>query len=399
MIKVYDYANIAQKLAKAMQENDAKAMQEASTEFLEAVCQKVTEDAKVLIDSNATSAVMAQRGYRQLTPSETKFYEGWIEAAKSASPKQAFTDLIEKDGMPETIIEDVYRNLKQNHPLLSKIDFQDVKYLTKWILNKNTADRAVWGEITDEFKKQLQASFEVVNAEQAKLSAFVLLPKDMLALGPVFLDNYVRTILVEALAVGLEYGFVAGSGAKGEPIGLDKDIHYGVNHNDDTGYPRKEKVVVETFKPEEYGKLCAMLAKDENGKLKTFGQVQLICNQIDYLKKIMPATTVLTATGSYANNIFPFPTEVIPVSAGLAEGEAILAILPEYKGMFGSKKNGTIEYSDDAQFIEDIRVYTGRLHAAGRAVDNTSAILLDISNLQPRYITVENVSAEAIPSV
>lgn len=42
-----------------------------------------------------------------------------------------------------------------------------------------------------------------------------------------YLDNYVRTVLQEALACGLEAAIVSGNGHNC-PIGLDRDIHDGV---------------------------------------------------------------------------------------------------------------------------------------------------------------------------
>ena len=44
--------------------------------------------------------------------------------------------------------------------------------------------------------------------------------------------------------------------------------------------------------------------------MRSFDQVTLICNQKDYLSKVMPATTVLNAAGAFTSNIFPFPTEI-----------------------------------------------------------------------------------------
>ena len=45
--------------------------------------------------------------------------------------------------------------------------------------------------------------------------------------------------------------------------------------------------------------------------------------------------------------------------------------------------------SDEYKFAEDERVYKQVMYGAGRARDNTSAILLDISKLDPAYLNVE----------
>lgn len=63
-----------------------------------------------------------------------KFYNKFIEASKCRNIQQAvttLTSLTSNDLMPDTIIEDVYRDLVEEHPLLSKVKFQSVAYATK----------------------------------------------------------------------------------------------------------------------------------------------------------------------------------------------------------------------------------------------------------------------------
>ena len=55
------------------------------------------------------------------------------------------------------------------------------------------------------------------------MTAFIPIANDMLKLGPEWVERYVRTIITEAMAVGLERGYVAGTG-NNEPIGLLKDL-------------------------------------------------------------------------------------------------------------------------------------------------------------------------------
>lgn len=340
--------------------------------------------------------VLVQRGVRQLTSKEKKFYEKWIEGAKSSNPKQAFTDLLTLDGgMPETIIEDVYADLVAEHPLLARVKYQSVKYLTRWLLNDHTEQLAVWGEINDEITKEITSTFRTLDIHQGKLSAFLVIAKDMLELGPNFLDSYVRTILKEAMACGLEYGIVKGMGVKGEPVGLIRDIHKGVSVNEETGYPLKTAVAIKDFTPAEYGRvLGTKMVRKENGKLRKITGLQLICNPVDYLTKIMPATTVQNVNGQYVRDLFPVPTEVIQTTA-LDEGQAILCILPEYFLGIGASKEGVIEYSDEFKFLEDKRTYKTKMFAFGRAFDNTTAVLLDITGLEPAYINVKDVVVSA----
>lgn len=203
----------------AIKSGNDKKLNDAWEQFYDAVTDTLRQDFEM---ASGDQKVLADRGFRMLTAKENKFYQEWIDSAKSPDPKQAFTDLL-NGGMPETIIEDVYKNLVNDHPLLDAITFTNVSYLTKWIMNDHTVQTAVWGQITAEITKEISSSFKILELTQCKLTCYATLPKDMLELGPVFLDNYIRTILIEALACGLENAIVSGTG-KNMPIGLDRNI-------------------------------------------------------------------------------------------------------------------------------------------------------------------------------
>lgn len=391
MIKFENEQQSINEIVAAMKSGDENEIRKAWESFHNSIAAKVRKDFEELQEKQDTN-VLAQRGYRQLTSHETKWYQKVINALKSADPKQAFTSIIgsdlEEDLMPTTIIEDVYKNLKEEYPLLSAINFQYVGYVTKWILNDHSTQAAVWGTITAEITKEITSAFKIVDVNQNKLAAYAVVELGMLDLGPVFLDGYIRAVLGEAIAAGLEYGVVKGTG-KNEPVGLIKNISEGVSVNQTTGYPDKEAVVVKEFTPKTYGGLVALLSTTEGGKKRKFSKVGLICNMTDYLTKVMPATTVLNANGVYVNNLFPFPTDTF-VSNALDDGQAILFLPNEYFLGMGGNKKGVIEYDDSYKFLEDQRVFKIKQYGAGRAFDNTSAILLDISNLEEAFITVKN---------
>lgn len=372
-------------LQSALQSGNEEEGKKAWGQVIDAITEKVKTDFEMY---SADTNVLAQRGYRQLTSEETKFYQNLAKAGKASDPKQAFTDLIDTDGgMPETIIEDVYRDLLEEHPLLDKITFQNVKYLTKWLLNDHTRQKAAWGQINGEITQEIESAFKGVEVALLKLTAYAVIPQDMLDLGPSFLDNYIRTILKEALYVALEKAIVSGSG-KDEPVGLNRDIHEGVSFSTSTGYPEKTAIQVTNFLPANYGPLVAKLAVTEKGRMRSFDEVLMICNQVDYLNKIMPATTALTTGGTYARDLFPFPTEVVR-SNEVKTGQAILCLPEEYFFGLGESKDGKIEYSDEFKFLQDARTYKIKLHGNGRPYDNTVATVLDISKLDPAYVTVK----------
>lgn len=412
----------AAEMMSAIQSGDKTKCNEALKNYGQAIADTVKDS--ILVKDNDTMAYQ-QRGRRILTAQETKYYDTIAKAGKSDNPKQYFATLADPNDkiMPTTVIEDVFKTLVEEHPLLQRINFQSVEYLTRWILNDHTKQTAVWGDINESIAKEITSAFRVIDIAQSKLSAFALIDKSMLDLGPVYLDAYIRTFMTEALAVALEKGIVSGSGKK-QPIGLDRDIHRGVAVSDGT-YPSKTAVAVTSFAPVEYGTLLANLAETEvyytndsdgsivakataantdgsaksgytkhGGRIRTFSSVTLICNQVDYLKKVMPATTVQRTDALYQNNVFPFPTEVI-ISNEIETGKALVCLPEEYFAGVGMTKDGTIEYSDEVKFLEDMRAFKIKLTANGTPYDNTVAVLIDISKLDPAYITV--VSKQAVP--
>ena len=231
----------AAEMMSAIQSGDKTKCNEALKNYGQAIADTVKDS--ILVKDNDTMAYQ-QRGRRILTAQETKYYDTIAKAGKSDNPKQYFATLADPNDkiMPTTVIEDVFKTLVEEHPLLQRINFQSVEYLTRWILNDHTKQTAVWGDINESIAKEITSAFRVIDIAQSKLSAFALIDKSMLDLGPVYLDAYIRTFMTEALAVALEKGIVSGSGKK-QPIGLDRDIHRGVAVSDGT-YPRKTAVAV-----------------------------------------------------------------------------------------------------------------------------------------------------------
>ena len=385
----------AAKMTAALKSDDEQVMTEAWEAFQEETAESIRADFK-LFQKTQDDSVLAQRGYRVLTSAEQAWYKNVSSALKSSTTKQAFIDILKHedkdDLMPETIIDDVLRYLVETRPLLSKIRFQNAGFSTKWIINDNSVQRGGWGEIDAKIISEIKGSLKVIDIKQAKYSAFCIVPLDILDMGPQFLDAFVRATMAEALGFGLEEAIVNGTGIS-MPVGMMKNPNGAFAQ--ETGYPDKTAVKVTSFAPAEYGPLVAKVATTEKGKQRTFSEVVLLCCMKDYLTKVMPATTVLSANGQgYVNNLFPFPTEPLVCNA-VPEGKAVLGIAEDYTLAVGGSRNGNIEFDDSIGFLDDTRTFKLVQHAAGRAYDNTSFIVLDISELDPAYITVKNVNAAA----
>lgn len=382
---------ILQKMSQAITENKPEEYSQAFNELATSIQESVMAEYEQAVQSG-DSTVLAQRGVRQLTSEESKYYNALIDAMKQGNPKQALTSL--DVVMPRTIIDDVFDDLTTAHPLLDAIDFQNAGAVTEWLMNANPDQLATWSPLCAAIVEELTSGFKKIDLQQNKLSAFIPVCKAMLDLGPVWMDRYVRAILSEALYLGLEDGILNGKGQTAnlhEPIGMRKDMTKAVDPS--TGYADKDKVTLTSLDPVAYGNILVELAETENGHPRTVNGVILVVNPKDYLTKVMPATTPRATDGTYTHNVFPFPTTVIQ-SARLAEGEAIMGIGNRYLMAAGTGKSGKIEYSDEYRFLEDERVYLTKFYGHGQPKDNKSFVLLDITNLEPtiqKVITVAEV--------
>ena len=261
------------------------------------------------------------------------------------------------------------------------------------MLNTDGIHKAKWGKLCAKIVEELTSGFKEVDAGLYKLSAFIPVCKAQLDLGPEWLDRYIRAILAEALANGLEEGIVMGDG-NDQPIGMVRDVSDDVAVIGGKTYPEKAKVKVNDFEPATMGNLISMLGKTANGKDRDPDDLILLVNPQDYYLRVMPATTVRAPDGTYRNDIFPVPLTVIKTAA-LPRGQAVFGIGHLYFAPVGMNKNGRIEYSDDYHFLEDERVYLIKLYANGFPVDNNAFLNLDISGLQPMTYRVTTVPAPA----
>ena len=381
---------IRARMQQALTNNDTDGFYQAFNDMLAHIAEDVQQryneqmgDLKNEMDSR----ILAQRGVRQLTNKEYEYYQKLTQAMKSPNPKQALTDtdLI----LPKTVLNAVFDELQSTHPLLSRIQFMPTSGLTEMILNTNGYQEAAWGKLCDEIIKELASGFETIDMTLLKLSAFIPVCKAMLDLGPEWLDSYVRQVLYEALANGLEAGIVKGDG-NGKPIGMNRQVGDGVSVTGGA-YPEKSKITVSDLSPATVGNLISLIAVDPNGKPRTVRDLILLVNPQDYFQKVMPATTLMAPDGSYRNDVMPYPMSIISTPS-LARGEAILGMGSKYFAGVGMAKEGRIEYSDEYHFLEDERVYLIKLYANGFPMDNNAFLRLDISGLKPSAWKVEAVT-------
>lgn len=385
------------KIQQAVKDGDTQAFSDAFNQMAEVIGDDVMQQANARLDEMqqaADSQVLAVRGVRQLTSKERDYYQKLSEAMRAKDPKQAVTNL--DVVMPETVVDAVFDELQTSHPLLSHIQFMNTRGAIRMMMNTNGYQTAAWGQLCAEIVQELTSGFKEVDTGLLKLSAFLPVCKAMLELGPEWLDNFVRQVLYEAFANGMEAGCVAGNG-NGQPIGMNRQVGDNVTVTGGV-YPLKSPIAVNDLSPTTVGNLLALIAVDPNGKARVIRDVILVVNPVDYFQRIMPATTVMRPDGTYANDVLPYPMTVIQ-SPAVDQGQAIIGIGYKYFAAIGTARNGRIEYSDEYHFLEDERVYLIKGYANGFPMDNNAFFVLDVTNIRPAVWKVEQVAAPTASAV
>lgn len=379
------------KIQQAVKDGDTQAFTDAFNQMVEVIGDDVMQQANSRLDEMRQASdtqVLAVRGVRQLTSKERDYYQRLSEAMRAKDPRQAVNnlDLV----MPETVVDAVFDELQTSHPLLSHIQFMNTRGAIRMMMNTNGYQTAAWGPLCSEVVQELTSGFKEVDTSLLKLAAILPVCKAMLDLGPEWLDNFVRQVLYEAFANGLEAGIVAGNG-NNQPIGMNRQVGDNVTVTGGV-YPVKSPIAVNDLSPTTVGNLLALMAVDPNGKARVIRDVILVVHPVDYFQRIMPATTVMGPDGTYRNDVLPYPMTVIQ-SPAVDQGQAIIGIGYKYFAAAGTVRDGRIEYSDDYHFAEDERMYMIKGYANGFPMDNNAFFVLDITGIRPAVWKVEQVTS------
>lgn len=341
-------------------------------------------------EESKDEAVLESRGIKALTSEETKFWNAFISDAKrhfgiqNSASDGVYTGLV-PDLLPKTEYYSIVEELKQEHPLLSVINFTNTSAVTKWTIDNSAEQRATWDELNTPITTALEGGpFITVDMTLAKLTSYIFVSQDMLDLGPRWVAAYAITLLKESAWLGLEYGIVAGNGKK-MPIGMMAD--YKAPFDASTGYPTKAAIKCTGFTKEFYGEMLSIMSIKDNGRTRGINGVLLVVNPTDYFTKIFPATTALGLDFKYINGIFPYPTQVVQ-STAVPQGKAVMGVARDYFMGLGSAKGGKLEYSDDYKFLEDLRTYKIKVYANGQPKQYNAFQVLDISDLEEVFPTV-----------
>lgn len=378
--------NMNQSIAQALEGNDAQGLATALMNGANMAADEAVE-AKIAEIVEATDRrILAERGKRQLTTEEREYYNALLGAMRSRDPKQAVSG-IDKT-FPQSIINTVFDELEEAHPLLSRIDFRPSSGNDVILYDKSGRQKAVWGELCDAISKELSAELASINAGLFKLSAFIYACKPGMELGADWLDAYIRQILYDALANGLEEAILIGDGDEC-PIGMCRQVGSGVTVVDGK-YPAKDQIEITNFSMQTVGNLISMLAVNPDGKARRVRDLIMVVNDADYYSLVMPAATIMGPDGAY-RSILPYDITIIP-SANMPSGDAIFGMAYQYIATAGIGRDGRIEYSDEFAFLADKRTYLIKMYGNGQPKDANSFLYLDISGLVPPVYKVEAIT-------
>ncbi len=373
-----------QKMMNALQENDAKQAAEAMQEMQNGICQIIEQEFEQY-KGIGDMEVLQSRGLRRLTSEETSWYQSFIGAVKTGA-KQEITDLTK--AMPVTIIDRVITDMQQRHPLLDAINITDAAGAQKLVMNgvQMASKLGGWGQISSAISTELKGQIKVIDVTVAKYTAYFIIPKDFVkfnfTFAPMWVDQYIRIILSESIAFGLEKTIISGDGSN-QFIGMIMNI----TSTSEGRYSAKTAKKIKNF-DEDYAGVVAGLAKDGNENDRIVPEVLLVVNPQDYIKKIRRIqNTLIYGTGAVdlINNIYP--TKVVQ-SSMIEEGKAAAGIAENYFAAINGGRSGIVEYDDSNQFLEDNRVYTTRIYGNGQPIDNTSFEYLDISEVEAPALPV-----------
>ncbi|EAG6825302.1 phage major capsid protein [Listeria monocytogenes] len=357
-------------------EETQEIQNKAYVEMVDAMAADIMDQAKKEARQEADQYISASRTDKNITNEEIKFFN---DINKEVGYK-------EETLLPQTVVDEIFEDLTTEHPFLASIGMRTTGLRTKF-LKSETSGLAVWGKIFGEIKGQLDATFSEEESIQNKLTAFVVVPKDLENFGPVWVKRFVVTQIEEAFAVALESAFIIGDG-KDKPVGLTRKVGKGTNVVDGV-YPEKVASGTLTFASSkvtvnELTDVYKYHSVKENGKpLNVAGEVTLLVNPTDAWD-VKKQYTSLNANGVYVTAL-PYNLNIIE-SLFVPEKKAISYVAKRYDALVGGALN--ISTFDQTLAFEDLNLYAAKQFAYGKAKDDKASAVWTL-NIKPAEQTPE----------
>ncbi|MFC4652641.1 phage major capsid protein [Lactococcus nasutitermitis] len=334
----------------------ASAMEIMGSEIVEKLGEKTNEK---------LSTLMASKTESTLSTNEVKFFN---EVTSGVGNPEVI--------LPLEIVNQVFVELKEAHPLLDIIKFQNMGLNLRALTTDSIyGDAAVWGEVFGDIQGQLKQVFHQTDFSQNKLTAYVVIPKDALANGYDWLKTFVTIQISEAIAVALETALVQGDG-KHKPVGLMKDLSKGTADADGlVTYGDKEATLdLSAMTPQNAAQVLAPALKTMaiNAKgipVSIDGHVKLLVSPADYYT-VLAQFTSLNAYGVYTSTL-PFGITLVS-SIGVPANKSVLFVDNRYWSYMG---NMTLQEFDQTLALQDLQLYTSKSFYYGKPYDNNASVV------------------------
>ena len=352
-------------------EDKSKAIYEAIEMLNEAQHQDLIEQLQVENEAfKANSQLNEKLGLRALSKNEKSFYEKLIN--QSVTVKQG-------DVLPTELIDNTLASVKEASDTLKLVQMAPAG-VKKWLVAEKTGT-ASWAGLTDALTAELTATITSMNIEVNKLYVLLVVPKAIRELALPFVDKYFSAILAEAMHDGLVDGYLNGNG-KVAPIGIFKQIN-AVN----TDSTHKDKTVSSTitgFSPKQLAPVKKALS---NSGTRKVNKLYLIANPSDVYEYVEPALYYQGANGYISTS----RTEIEVIEEPMCpKGKAAFTLDQMY--VLGMDSIKVDEYKE-TKALEDANVLIGKVYANGRATDDNTAFIFDVTKLVEYVPTYNSVTS------
>lgn len=371
---------IRQNLFDAMQSEDKDVQVKAFADFTDALQEDIMNRAKAemenLTNSTSDNQILVNRGVRKaFTSEEMKYFNAVVAREGFAGVEEEF---------PVTIVQEIFNNLKTEHPLISRVDAKDVTGLVTFVLANPNAATAYWGPICADISQMILEGFKEISLKASRLSGFVAICKGMLDLGPNYLGQYIYETIYEIMSTALEVAIVTGDG-QNKPVGMLKSLSNGTVQGDSTViYADKVPVALTDLTPATLSGPRALLAEKKLDK----GEVLFIVNPVTYFLKVFPKLAKQTDSGAWVVTNLPTGETVVQSHA-----------VPVDKAIVGDAKNyflgvsGALSLTEykETLAIEDMNLYIAKMYATGQPKDKDAFIVLGLTGISGGTKPAEDV--------
>ena len=352
-------------------EDKSKAIYEAIEMLNEAQHQDLIEQLQIENEAfKANSQLNEKLGLRAVSKNEKSFYEKLIN--QSVTVKQG-------DVLPTELIDNTLASVKEASDTLKLVQMAPAG-VKKWLVAEKTGT-ASWAGLTDALTAELTATITSMNIEVNKLYVLLVVPKAIRELALPFVDKYFSAILAEAMHDGLVDGYLNGNG-KVAPIGIFKQI--GAVNVDSTHKDKTVSSTITGFSPKQLAPVKKTLS---NGGTRKVNKLYLIANPSDVYEYVEPALYYQGANGYISTS----RTEIEVIEEPMCpKGKAAFTLDQMY--VLGMDSIEVDEYKE-TKALEDANVLIGKVYANGRATDDNTAFIFDVTKLVEYVPTYNSVTS------